>query len=180
LSGERKQSETAPPDFAAVVEDHWDGVFRLLHTLSGDTHETEDLAQDTFLRALDRWGSFKPGTNLRAWLLRIATNAFYDGRRGLKRAKQRIAVLRANAPNCAPPPGSDLETAEQAALARAALEELTELTRTVFHLRVQEDLSFKEIAALVGTTEQAARWHMHQARTKLLKRLEDEGFADEA
>ena len=64
-------------------------------------------------------------------------------------------------------------TAEQAALVRAALEELSDLTRMVFHLRVQEDLSFKEIAELAGTTEQAARWHMHQARMRLLKRLEE-------
>ena len=169
-----KPAGTDPPDFAAVVEQHWDGVFRLLHTLSGDVHETEDLTQDTFLKALDRWGSFQPGTNLRAWLLRIATNAFFDGRRRRQRARQRLAVLRQTAPTTAPPPGHELDTAEQSALARAALEELTELTRLVFHLRVQEELSFKEIAELAGTTEQAARWHMHQARAKLLKRLEGE------
>ena len=37
------------------------------------------------------------------------------------------------------------------------------------------DLPFREIAALAGTTEEAARWHMHQARTKLLKRLAEKG-----
>ena len=41
----------------------------------------------------------------------------------------------------------------------------------VFHLRAQEDLSFREIAELVGTTEQGARQHMHQARTRLLKQM---------
>ena len=54
---------------------------------------------------------------------------------------------------------------------RVAVAELTELTRLVFHLRVSEQLSFKEIAELAGVTEVAARQHMHQARTKLLKRL---------
>jgi len=54
------------------------------------------------------------------------------------------------------------------------MEELSELTRLVFHLRAQEDLPFREIAELAGTTEQAARWHMHQARTKLLARLGDQ------
>jgi DNA-directed RNA polymerase specialized sigma24 family protein len=51
------------------------------------------------------------------------------------------------------------------------MQELTELTRMVFHLRATEDLSFREIGELVGTTEQGARWHMHQARTRLLKQL---------
>ncbi|MFL5338611.1 MAG: RNA polymerase sigma factor, partial [Gemmataceae bacterium] len=62
---------------------------------------------------------------------------------------------------------------QQSELVRAALEELSELTRVVFHLRATEDLSFKEIAEVADTTEQSARWHMHHARTKLLERLGD-------
>jgi DNA-directed RNA polymerase specialized sigma24 family protein len=54
---------------------------------------------------------------------------------------------------------------------RAALAELTDLTRLVFHLRAEEDLSFREIAELAGTSEEAARWHMRQARLHLLERL---------
>lgn len=158
-------------DFAAVVRDHWTAVYRLLHSLTGDTHETEDLTQETFLRALDRYASFRPGTNLRAWLMRIATNAFLDARR--KRQRVAIGPLDQEPPAVEPPPGAALENAEQSALLRAALEDLTDLTRLVFHLRTQEDLSFREIADLAGTTEQAARWHMHQARVKLLARLGD-------
>jgi RNA polymerase sigma-70 factor (ECF subfamily) len=108
---------------------------------------------------------------MRAWLLRIATNAFFDEQRKRKRAK--LQPLVDELPMNSSPTGTELETTEQAALARAAMEELTELTRLVFHLRVQEDLSFREIAELAGTTEQAARWHMHQARTKLMARLGD-------
>jgi RNA polymerase sigma factor (sigma-70 family) len=70
-------------------------------------------------------------------------------------------------------PDSRLLTADQAGLLKTALEDLSDTTRAVFHLRVQEDLPFREIAQLVGTTEQAARWHMHQARCKLLKRMND-------
>ena len=156
-------------DFTAVVTEHWDAVFRMIHHLAGDTHTAEDLTQETFLRALDRIDGFRFGTNMRAWLLRIATNAFFDVRRKQKRSKSQS--LADELPGRSESPGTELETAEQAALARAAIEELTELTRLVFHLRVQEDLSFREIAELAGTTEQAARWHMHQARTKLLARL---------
>src|SRR5262249_61513307 len=97
------------------------------------------------------------------------TNAFFDERRKRKRAKRR--ELSPDLPDAGAAPGEVMETAEQAALARAAMEELTELTRLVFHLRVTEGLSFREIAELAGTTEQAARWHMHQARMKLLARL---------
>jgi RNA polymerase sigma-70 factor, ECF subfamily len=156
-------------DFAAVVNEHWSSVFRLLRSLGGDVHAAEDLTQETFLRALDRIAGFAPGTNMRAWLLRIATNAYFDEQRKRKRSRSR--AFDEEVPSRSVEPGHDLETAEQAALARAAMEELTELTRLVFHLRVEEDLSFREIAELAGTTEQSARWHMHQARTKLLARL---------
>src|SRR3954453_14211858 len=89
------RAEPAPPGgapaFAAVVGEHWQAVYRLLRSLSGGTHETEDLTQETFLRALRRYDSFRPGTRMRAWLLRIATNAFFDARR--KRRRSRAAPL---------------------------------------------------------------------------------------
>ena len=66
--------------FTDVVNEHWNRVYRLLHCLTGNTHDTEDLTQETFLRALKRLDSFRPGTAMRAWLLRIATNAFFDAR----------------------------------------------------------------------------------------------------
>jgi DNA-directed RNA polymerase specialized sigma24 family protein len=57
------------------------------------------------------------------------------------------------------------------------MKELSELTRLVFHLRVTEELSFKEISELADITEVATRQHMHQARSKLLKRLSDSAAA---
>jgi RNA polymerase sigma-70 factor, ECF subfamily len=156
-------------DFAAVVEVHWSSVYRLLHSLTGNTHDAEELTQETFLRALRRRDSFRPGTNLRSWLLRIATNAGLDMLRKQKRARRRD--LPDEMPDRAEWPGHRLEVAEQGVLIRAAMEELSETTRAVFHLRVQESLPFREIAELVHTTEQAARWHMHQARSKLMKHL---------
>ncbi|MBL8797921.1 MAG: sigma-70 family RNA polymerase sigma factor [Planctomycetia bacterium] len=156
-------------DFAAVVNEHWTGVYRLLHRLTGNSHDTDDLTQETFLRALNRLETFQAGTNLRAWLLRIASNAFFDLQR--KRQSNRQQPLPDDAVSPERPPGQALETGEQGRLLRIALEELSETARLVFHLRVEEELSFREIADILGGTEEAARWHMHQARGKLLKRL---------
>jgi RNA polymerase sigma-70 factor (ECF subfamily) len=139
--------------------------------MTGHVQDTEDLVQETFLRALKRWESYTPGTNLRAWLLRIACNAFVDGRR--KKNRRRHEPLTVEPGDREPGVEQGFETAEQAALARAALDGLTDLTRAVFHLRVQEDLSFRDIAEVLGTTEESARWHMHHARTVLQKRLRD-------
>jgi RNA polymerase sigma factor (sigma-70 family) len=68
-------------------------------------------------------------------------------------------------------PAKKLEQAEQVELLRAAMAELPDTTRLVFHLRAAEELSFREIADIAEVSEEAARWHMGQARRKLLARL---------
>jgi RNA polymerase sigma-70 factor (ECF subfamily) len=51
-----------------------DQVYRVARRLVGSREEAEDLVQETYARAFRSWRSFTPGTNLRAWLLRILTN----------------------------------------------------------------------------------------------------------
>ena len=159
--------------FAAIVDAHWTPVYRFLLSLCGNSHDTEDLTQETFFRALRRLDSFRSGTKMRSWLLRIAANAFFDARR--KQQRGAFQALDQEVPAKGPMPDHRLEIAEQCELLKLALNELSELTRMVFHLRAVEDLSFREIADLAETTEESARWHMHHARTKLLKRLSEKG-----
>ncbi len=166
--------ELGSDGFAAVVREHWTSVYRLVYCSLGDAHDAEDLAQETFLRAWNRRDTFQPGTCMRVWLLRIAANAVCD----LARRRKRLTFITLeHDPADEQSPARHLELAEAGAILRIALEQLSEMTRMVFHLRVQEDLSFRDIAELVGTTEQGARWHMHQARTKLAKSLSDKPSA---
>src|SRR2546428_7296247 len=59
-----------------------DQVYRVARRLVGSREEAEDLMQETYARAFRSWRSYQPGTNLRAWLLRILTNLSIDrGRR---------------------------------------------------------------------------------------------------
>src|SRR6059036_2858149 len=63
-----------------------DQVYRVARHLVGSRKEAEDLVQETYARAFRSWRSFTPGTNLRAWLLRILTNLNIDrGRRKQRR-----------------------------------------------------------------------------------------------
>lgn len=62
-----------------------DQVYRVARRLVGSREEAEDLVQETYARAFRSWSSYTPGTNLRAWLLRILTNLNLDRGRKIQR-----------------------------------------------------------------------------------------------
>lgn len=157
------------PSFAEVVRDHWVAVFRVLSHMTGDDHDAEELTQETFLRGWQNWSRFEPGTRPRAWLFRIARNAYVDFYR--RHQTIRFEGLAEERVVTSDDPTRVVEVNEQATAIRSALLELTELARLVFLLRVEGELSFAEVADELEISEEAARWHMHQARTKLLARM---------
>jgi RNA polymerase sigma-70 factor, ECF subfamily len=88
-------TETDPRRIAAEARDRVrfeedaldlaDQVYRVARGLVGSREEAEDLVQDTYARAFRSWQQFTPGTNLRAWLLRILTNLNIDRARRQQR-----------------------------------------------------------------------------------------------
>lgn len=69
-----------------------DQVFRVARHLVGSREEAEDLMQETYARAFRSWRSFTPGTNLRAWLLRILTNLNIDRGRRIQRTPAMTSI----------------------------------------------------------------------------------------
>jgi RNA polymerase sigma-70 factor (ECF subfamily) len=65
-----------------------DQVYRVARRLVGSREEAEDLVQEAYARAFRSWRSFTPGTNMRAWLLRILTNLNVDRGRRIQRSPQ--------------------------------------------------------------------------------------------
>ncbi|MDX6479523.1 MAG: polymerase sigma-70 factor, subfamily [Gaiellaceae bacterium] len=72
-----------------------DQVYRVARHLASSREDAEELVQETYVRAFRSWASFQPGTNLRAWLLRILTNLNIDRGRKQQRAPQ-MQALEAN------------------------------------------------------------------------------------
>ncbi len=91
-------SETTPRRIAQEARDRVrfeeealalaDQVYRVARHLVGSKEEAEDLVQETYARAFRSWRSYSPGTNLRAWLLRILTNLNIDRGRRRQRAPE--------------------------------------------------------------------------------------------
>ena len=84
---------SAHGEFAAQCLPHQQELYGVAMRICRDPDTAKDLAQETLLRAMVAWDSFEPGSNLRAWLFRILTNAFINGYRK-RRRHQRFAVER--------------------------------------------------------------------------------------
>jgi RNA polymerase sigma-70 factor, ECF subfamily len=90
-----KKSDAAKPhaDFATQCLPHQPELYGVAMRICRDPDTAKDLVQETLLRAMVAWASFEPGSNLRAWLFRILTNAFINGYRK-RRRHQRFATER--------------------------------------------------------------------------------------
>src|SRR5438067_13092649 len=69
-----------------------DQVYRVARHLASSREDADELVQETYARAFRSWRSFQPGTNLRAWMLRIMTNLNIDRGRRVQRAPQMTPV----------------------------------------------------------------------------------------
>ena len=91
----KAESLTTKPhaDFAAQCLPHQPELYGVAMRICRDPDTAKDLVQETLLRAMCAWSSFEQGSNLRAWLFRILTNAFINGYRK-RRRHQRFATER--------------------------------------------------------------------------------------
>jgi RNA polymerase sigma-70 factor (ECF subfamily) len=154
--------------FAQLVERYWERLYRWLFHLTRDCHTAEDLVQETFLKAFRGLKRFKAGSNFKAWLFCIAHNSFANHRRGAARSRQ---ALPDDVPERGEGPLDQVVSREALQLLARAVEKLPADFRAAFLLRAEEDLSFREIAAVLSLTEETARWRVFKARQKLLSLL---------
>src|SRR5262245_29934144 len=158
--------------FAEIVKRYWPRLFRWLYHLTHDRHLAEDVAQETFLKALAHLDRFRVGTNFRAWLFRIGHNAFANVHRATAR---RRSVLPDDLPTREQGPVEKACSKEAIAGLAEAVDRLGNEFKAALLLRVEEGLSFRQIAGVMDITEETARWRVFKARQKLLGELDREG-----
>ncbi|HYH28446.1 MAG TPA: sigma-70 family RNA polymerase sigma factor [Actinomycetota bacterium] len=147
------------PPFQALLDRHGEDVRRFVAALVGP-EEGEDCAQETFLAALRAYPSLRNGTNLRSWLLTIAHRKAMDEHRARKRRPRTTD---------APPDGPAPEREEHDPAIWLAVRRLPVGQREAVALRFVADLPYREIAAIAGCTEAAARQRVREAIATLRK-----------
>jgi len=152
------------PPFEAFLEEHRTVVYRMLHAMVGP-QAAEDCFQETFLSALRAYPRLGRDANLRAWVLRIATNKAFDHLRAAKRR----AIPVADVPE-QPVEGPELDGEPQL---WQAVRGLPPLQRAAVVQRYVFDLPYAEVGALLGCSEEAARANAYEGRRKLRRAMTD-------
>jgi RNA polymerase sigma-70 factor (ECF subfamily) len=168
-----------PAALRSFVEHYQRAVFALLSRILGHVPEVEDLAQETFLRAIRALPGFDldGAARLSTWLLTIATRVALDACR--KRSRERPASL-AVEPVSASTPEHDLQRAELRGAIASAVHELPADQRAAFVLAEFHGFALKDIAAALQTREATVKTRLFRARAKLSRALaQHRGHADE-
>ncbi len=162
---------------------HLRAVFNVARRLTGRDDQAQDLAQDTFLRAFDKFGGFTAGTNCRAWLFTITYSLFINHYRRQQREPKLVStvgqdpLLESRVPA---PESSRVATPARAAAAadvEGALAQLPEEYRAAIMLVDAEDLSYEDAAAVLGCPIGTVRSRLCRGRTQLANALHDYDIA---
>ena len=155
--------------FAQLVMFYNEALYRWVARLTGNSHAAEDLVQDTFVRAYQAITRLRPDTNLKAWLFRIAHNAYANW---VRNRKGRNSTLPDEVLDTQAGPEELAQENETSQKLQQAIDKLPEEWKAALLLRIEEDMAFGEMAIALGTTEETARWRVYKARQKLMETLE--------
>jgi RNA polymerase sigma-70 factor (ECF subfamily) len=177
----RNKKSRHQQEFETEALVHLDSLYAHALRLTRSPADAEDLVQDTFVRALRFYDRFERGSNLKAWLLRIQFNGFVNKyRRNLKEhsASESMshepsseATLGRSALRSLLDPHGTAIAPMVASEIEAALDQLPEDHRTVVILADVEELSYKEIAEVIGCPIGTVMSRLHRARKALQERL---------
>ena len=161
-------------DFEKLALPLLDPLYNFARWLSGDPDEARDLVQETFAKALKGLGTFKEGTNFRAWMFRILRNTFLTSRSGLERRSTEqedeeglgeSAVASADTPEEALVRRADIE------LVRKAIARLPAAFQEVLLLADIEEMKYQEVADTLDIPIGTVMSRLARARKQLREHI---------
>ena len=169
--------------FCELVRRYGDGVLGYLFHMTGNRSQAEDLFQETFKRVHEKAHTFRGG-RFKSWLFTIATRAAIDSRRrrrltlvSLDQAddcdEENSSQVRTLADNNAADPANELVKEEQKQQVRRAIEALPVKQRAALVLAYYQQLSYQEVAQVMGCSIGSVKTHMSRALAALARKLPD-------
>ena len=156
-------------EFHRLYELYFKDIYRYIYSKSHNESISEEIAQETFCRALEKIEDFDEKIDIRAWLFVVARNAYYSYCRKHKRITNEQELREVP---------DDINFVDQiidrdvASQIRLFIEKMSETYRDVFTLRVYGELSFDEIGSLFGKSDVWARVTYYRAKSQIVEYME--------
>ncbi len=167
--------------FEELIERHHDEIFAYLWRLLGNdgrrdgAMDVEDLSQEVFLRAYQKFASLRPNSNHRAWLYKIATNRAYSRLRQMKYQRGKLLSLKEAAGGGGAESDISMPRENMEQRVRLLVNRLPAKQKACVTLRYLQELRYPEIAEILGCSQDNVRANVYQAIRRLRKSLEEHG-----
>ncbi len=156
-------------NFAEIYDLHFKDVYRFMLALCKDQTLAEEITQETFVRALDHFGSFKGTCKVNTWLCQIAKNIYFNILDKNKKLDYNSDIEGMAYDDLAYRLADSVDSEK----IHRMLHSLPEPYKEVFTLRVFAELPYAQIADLFGKHENWARVTYYRAKQKITGRLEE-------
>lgn len=152
-------------DIEQIYKEHFETVNKYLFCLTHDANISEELAQETFYRAVKNIDKFKNNCKISTWLCKIAKNLWYDE---LKRNKKYEVldddILNAEIDNN---PEEIVVSSDSKLEFYKKIQKLDKIYQDVIYLKITGELTFKEIGEVLNKSESWARVTFYRGKQKL-------------
>ena len=156
-----------------IYKQYFKTVYKYLFCLTHNENLAEELTQETFYNAIKHIGKFKGECKISVWLCQIAKHLWY---KELK--KKKLFIIEGNYEETELESSENIEEnvieKENKQILYKKIEGLNEKTKEVINLRINGELSFKEIAEIIGKTENWCRVTFYRGKEKI-KEVDENG-----
>jgi RNA polymerase sigma-70 factor (ECF subfamily) len=185
ISSEELMARVAKGDedaFEILVNRHQTSVLNLAYRFVGDRTQAKDLAQEVFIRVWQAAKTYKPEAKFKTWLYRIATNLCLNELKSARRKKwfsfnqsdeDGDLTFEDTLADSAPSPEDVLLEKERSRQISDALQSLPENQRMALILKRYDELSYQEIAQIIGCSVSAVESLLVRAKRALQEKLKD-------
>ncbi|MBI1875932.1 MAG: RNA polymerase sigma factor [Acidobacteria bacterium] len=168
--------------FGELIERHQIAAVRAAMAVLGNADEAREAAQDAFVLAFRRLGSFRGEASFKTWLLTITWHQAINRRRGIAQRLKRLVGLDDTVETRAADPNSQehrLVAAEHAAHVKRLVRSLPRRYREALMLAATRECTFEEMARIVGVASGTLKWRVNRARTMVRAELAKLGYQDD-
>ena len=159
-------------DFDLIYEQYFLDVYRLIFSLSRDEKISEDITQETFLKAMKNIKKFKGECDIKFWLFQIAKNTYFTYSKKVKIEKDNITLKYQEYEKdgfC-----EKLIVSEDIFEIHKALHKLDDPYKEVFMLHALGDVSLKDISRLFKKSDSWARVIYYRAKNMIIAKLKED------